>query len=85
MLVSQTIDPRMLLADVRAVVVDEIHAFAGDDRAGLDAWIYGSEDYRVRLAVTGRRQVSAGVTGSVAELRVGTDCQTADVSGSLRP
>ncbi len=32
MLVSATIDPRMLLADVRAVVVDEIHAFAGDDR-----------------------------------------------------
>lgn len=32
MLVSQTIDPRMLLSDVRAVVVDEIHAFAGDDR-----------------------------------------------------
>ena len=32
MLVSQTIDPRILLADVRAGVVDEIHAFAGDDR-----------------------------------------------------
>ena len=32
MLVSQTIDPRVLLSDVRAVVVDEIHAFAGDDR-----------------------------------------------------
>ncbi len=32
MLVSQTVDPRALLSDVRAVVVDEIHAFAGDDR-----------------------------------------------------
>lgn len=32
MLVSATLDPRILLADVRAVVVDEIHAFAGDDR-----------------------------------------------------
>ena len=32
MLVSTTIDPRILLADVRAVVVDEVHAFAGDDR-----------------------------------------------------
>lgn len=32
MLVSQTVDPRALLADVRAVVVDEVHAFAGDDR-----------------------------------------------------
>lgn len=32
MLVSTTIDPRLLLADVQAVVVDEVHAFAGDDR-----------------------------------------------------
>ncbi len=32
MLVSATIDPRALLNDVRAVVVDEVHAFAGDDR-----------------------------------------------------
>ncbi|MFZ1410832.1 MAG: DEAD/DEAH box helicase [Micropruina sp.] len=32
MLVSTTIDPRALLSDVRAVVVDEVHAFAGDDR-----------------------------------------------------
>ncbi len=32
MLVSATINPRSLLSDVRAVVVDEVHAFAGDDR-----------------------------------------------------
>jgi ATP-dependent Lhr-like helicase len=32
MLVSAVIDPKVLLANVRAVVVDEIHAFAGDDR-----------------------------------------------------
>lgn len=32
MLVSATGDPRVLLGDVRAVVIDEIHAFAGDDR-----------------------------------------------------
>ncbi|SDL43797.1 DEAD/DEAH box helicase [Tessaracoccus oleiagri] len=32
MLVSSTLDPRSLLGDVRAVIVDEIHAFAGDDR-----------------------------------------------------
>jgi len=31
-LVSATIDPRVVLADVRAVIVDEVHAFAGDDR-----------------------------------------------------
>ncbi len=32
MLVSSTLDPRVLLGGVRAVIVDEIHAFAGDDR-----------------------------------------------------
>ena len=32
MLVSATMDPHLLLADVRAIVVDEVHAFAGDDR-----------------------------------------------------
>ncbi|MEX5296108.1 DEAD/DEAH box helicase [Kocuria sp. CPCC 205268] len=32
MLVSASSDPRRLFADVRAVVVDEVHAFAGDDR-----------------------------------------------------
>jgi ATP-dependent Lhr-like helicase len=32
MLVSATIDPHVVLADVQAVVVDEVHAFAGDDR-----------------------------------------------------
>lgn len=32
MLVSSTLDPRVLLGNVRAVIVDEVHAFAGDDR-----------------------------------------------------
>lgn len=32
MLVSALADPRQLFADVRAIVVDEVHAFAGDDR-----------------------------------------------------
>lgn len=32
MLVSTKVDPRIFFAGVRAVVVDEIHAFAGDDR-----------------------------------------------------
>ncbi|MFW3386015.1 UNVERIFIED_CONTAM: DEAD/DEAH box helicase [Kocuria sp. CPCC 205274] len=32
MLVSASSDPRRLFADVRAIVVDEVHAFAGDDR-----------------------------------------------------
>lgn len=32
MLVSSTIDPKSLLGQIKAVVVDELHAFAGDDR-----------------------------------------------------
>lgn len=32
MLVSNNVDHRQFLADLRAVVVDEVHAFAGDDR-----------------------------------------------------
>ena len=32
MLVSTKVDPRVLFADLQAVVIDEIHAFAGDDR-----------------------------------------------------
>ncbi len=32
MLVSESVDASQLLGDVRAVVVDEVHAFAGDDR-----------------------------------------------------
>lgn len=32
MLVSRLVDPRQVFADVRTVVIDEVHAFAGDDR-----------------------------------------------------
>lgn len=32
MLVSTLANPRALFADVRAVIIDEVHAFAGDDR-----------------------------------------------------
>ncbi len=32
MLVSAKVDPRVLFSGLRAVVVDEVHAFAGDDR-----------------------------------------------------
>lgn len=32
MLVSRQVDPRRVFADLRCVVVDEVHAFAGDDR-----------------------------------------------------
>lgn len=32
MLISQAVDSRRLFADLRVVIVDEIHAFAGDDR-----------------------------------------------------
>ncbi len=32
MLVSRQVDPHSLFADLQAIVVDEVHAFAGDDR-----------------------------------------------------
>lgn len=32
MLVSESVDPAVVLGDLRAVVIDEVHAFAGDDR-----------------------------------------------------
>lgn len=32
MLVSRRVDHRALFADVRAIIIDEVHAFAGDDR-----------------------------------------------------
>jgi len=32
MLVSEKVDHQLMFADVRAIVVDEVHAFAGDDR-----------------------------------------------------
>ena len=48
MLVSTSVDHRYLFADLRALVVDELHAFAGDDRG----WHL--------LAVAERLQVLAG-------------------------
>lgn len=59
MLMSRTVDGQRLLGGVRAVVVDEIHAFAGDDRgwhllavlARLDR-LAGREIQRVGLTAT---------------------------------
>lgn len=59
MLVSRTVDHRSFLGDVRAVVVDEVHAFAGDDRgwhllAVLErlAVVAGRDLQRVGLSAT---------------------------------
>ena len=35
MLVSPNVDARSLFSNLRVVIVDEIHAFAGDDRGGV--------------------------------------------------
>jgi ATP-dependent helicase Lhr and Lhr-like helicase len=59
MLMSRTVDARQLLGGVEAVVVDEIHAFAGDDRgwhllavlARLDE-LAGRELQRIGLTAT---------------------------------
>lgn len=59
MLVSTKVDPRVLFAGLRAVVVDEVHAFAGDDRgwhllAVLErlSRIAGREIQRIGLSAT---------------------------------
>lgn len=59
MLVSTKVDPRVLFSGLRAVVVDEIHAFAGDDRgwhllAVLErlARVAGHELQRIGLSAT---------------------------------
>lgn len=59
MLVSTKVDPRVLFAGLQAVVVDEIHAFAGDDRgwhllAVLErlARIAGRDLQRIGLSAT---------------------------------
>lgn len=59
MLVSTKVDPRVLFSGLRAVVVDEIHAFAGDDRgwhllAVLErlSRIAGRELQRIGLSAT---------------------------------
>lgn len=60
MLVSATLDPRVLLGDVRAVVVDEVHAFAGDDRG----WHLLAVLERLGV-MTGRRLQRIGLSATV--------------------
>ena len=60
MLVSAVTDPRSLLSDVRAVVVDEIHAFAGDDRG----WHLLAVLARVS-EIAGRRLQRIGLSATV--------------------
>jgi ATP-dependent helicase Lhr and Lhr-like helicase len=60
MLVSAVVDPRVLLANIRAVVVDEIHAFAGDDRG----WHLLALLARIS-ALTGRPLQRVGLSATV--------------------
>lgn len=60
MLVSATLDPHVLLGDVRAVVVDEVHAFAGDDRG----WHLLAVLERLGV-MTGRRLQRVGLSATV--------------------
>ncbi|MEX2292094.1 MAG: DEAD/DEAH box helicase [Mycobacteriales bacterium] len=59
-LVSASVDERRLLGQVRAVVVDEVHAFAGDDRG----WHLLAVLDRV-AAVTGRPLQRIGLSATV--------------------
>lgn len=79
-LVSATVDPRVVLADVRAVIVDEVHAFAGDDRgwhllAVLERLtrIAGRPLQRIGLSATvgNARELLTWLQGSSAGVRPG--------------
>lgn len=59
-LVSRTVDERRVFGNVRAVVVDEIHAFAGDDRG----WHLLAVLDRVE-GVAGRRLMRVGLSATV--------------------
>lgn len=60
MLISATIDPRGFLSTVQSVVVDEVHAFAGDDRGWHLLAVLGRLE---RLA--GRRFQRVGLSATV--------------------
>ena len=60
MLVSTSVDHRYLFADLRALVVDELHAFAGDDRG----WHLLAVAERLQ-ALAGRPLQRVGMTATV--------------------
>ena len=60
MLVSTKVDHRFLFADLRALVVDELHAFAGDDRG----WHLLAVAERLQV-LAGRRLQRVGMTATV--------------------
>lgn len=60
MLVSTSVDHRYLFADLRALVVDELHAFAGDDRG----WHLLAVAERLQK-LAGRRLQRVGMTATV--------------------
>jgi ATP-dependent Lhr-like helicase len=66
MLISTRVDPRELFARVRAVVIDEVHAFAGDDRG----WhLLAVLERLTRLADRSLQRVGLSATvGNPAEL-----------------
>ena len=76
MLVSPNVDSRSLLQNVRAVIVDEIHAFAGDDRG----WHLLSVLERVtRLA--GREIQRVGLSATVGNPELLVDWLAGSCSG----
>jgi ATP-dependent helicase Lhr and Lhr-like helicase len=68
MLVSRNVDSRNLLGNVRAVIVDEIHAFAGDDRG----WHLLSVLERV-THIAGREIQRIGLSATVGNPEALTD------------
>jgi ATP-dependent Lhr-like helicase len=86
MLISTRVDPRELFARVRAVVVDEVHAFAGDDRG----WhLLAVLERLTRLAGRPLQRVGLSATvGNPAELLrwlQGSNADTRPATVSHRP
>lgn len=94
MLVSPNVDHRMLFAGLRAVIVDEVHAFGGDDRgwhllAVLErlAKIAGHPVQRIGLSATvgNPAELLHWLQGSVVETRPGVVVAPAALSPAAGP
>jgi ATP-dependent helicase Lhr and Lhr-like helicase len=64
MLVSERVDHRRLFSDLRAVVIDEVHAFAGDDRGWHLRAVLARLDHLI-----GRRLQRVGLSATVGNPR----------------
>ncbi|MDN5789365.1 MAG: DEAD/DEAH box helicase [Micrococcales bacterium] len=80
MLVSRLLDARHMFADVRAVVIDEVHAFAGDDRG----WHLLAVLERL-TAIAGRPVQRIGLSATVGNAEALLSWMQGGPAGRARP